>query len=33
MRGEALPAGGNAATAPATPATNQQAAPENPLSQ
>ena len=33
MRGEQLPAGGSAATAPATPATNQQATPENPLSQ
>ena len=33
MRGEQLPAGGAAATAPATPATNQEATPENPLSQ
>jgi len=33
MRGEQLPAGGTAAGAPATPATNQQATPENPLSQ
>ena len=33
MRGEQLPAGGTPAVAPATPATNQQATPENPLSQ
>ena len=33
MRGDQLPAGGTAATAPATPAINQQPAPENPLSQ
>ena len=33
MRGDQLPAGGTAATAPAAPATNQQPAPENPLSQ
>src|SRR6476469_8769817 len=33
MRGEALPAGGSAATAPVAPATNQQPTPENPLSQ
>jgi phage shock protein A len=33
MRGDQLPAGGTAATAPATPAANQQATPENPLSQ
>jgi phage shock protein A len=33
MRGDQLPAGGTAATAPATPATNKQPAPENPLSQ
>jgi phage shock protein A len=33
MRGEQLPAGGTPATAPATRATNQQATPENPLSQ
>jgi phage shock protein A len=32
MRGDQLPAGGTAATAPAAPAT-QQPAPENPLSQ
>jgi phage shock protein A len=32
MRGEQLPAGGTA-TAPATPATTQDAAPEKPLSQ
>jgi phage shock protein A len=33
MRGDQLPAGGTAATAPAAPATNQQPTPENPLSQ
>jgi phage shock protein A len=33
MRGEQLPTGGTAAGAPATPATNQQATRENPLSQ
>jgi phage shock protein A len=33
MRGEQLPAGGAAATAPAAPAANQQATPEPPLSQ
>jgi phage shock protein A len=33
MHGEQLPAGGAAATAPATPAANQQPTPENPLSQ
>ena len=33
MRGDQLPAGGTATTAPAAPATNQQPAPENPLSQ
>jgi phage shock protein A len=33
MRGEQLPAGGTAATAPATPVTDKQATPENPLSQ
>src|SRR6476661_184215 len=33
MRGEQLPAGGSAATAPVAPATNQQPTPENPLSQ
>jgi phage shock protein A len=33
MRGEQLPAGGAAAATPATPATNPQATPENPLSQ
>jgi phage shock protein A len=33
MRGEQLPAGGTAATSPATRATNQQPTPENPLSQ
>src|SRR5262249_12949497 len=33
MGGEQLPAGGAPAAAPATPATNQQATPENPLSQ
>jgi len=33
MRGDQLPAGGAATTSPATPATNQQPAPENPLSQ
>jgi hypothetical protein len=33
MRGDQLPAGGTAATSPATPATNQQPTPENPLSQ
>ena len=33
MRGEQLPAGGTPAAAPARPATNQQATPENPLSQ
>ena len=33
MRGDQLPAGGAAATSPATPATNQQPTPENPLSQ
>jgi phage shock protein A len=33
MRGEQLPAGGAPAAAPATPVTDTQAAPENPLSQ
>jgi phage shock protein A len=33
MRGEQLPAGGTAAAAPAAPASNPQATPENPLSQ
>jgi phage shock protein A len=33
MRGDQLPAGGTAATAPATPVADQQPAPENPLSQ
>src|ERR1700681_2193166 len=33
MRGDQLPAGGTAATAPGTPAIHQQPAPENPLSQ
>jgi phage shock protein A len=33
MRGDQLPAGGTPATAPATPVTDSQATPENPLSQ
>jgi hypothetical protein len=33
MRGDQLPAGGAAASAPATPVSDQQRAPENPLSQ
>src|ERR687894_1390820 len=33
MRGDQLPAAGNSAAAPAAPATNPQATPENPLSQ